>query len=100
MSTTRISRTSSRYKARVASAFRLAEIALRVAGLDPDDSDDDSDERVSYVKKVPGKGYCVKSKGNPDWSGGCYPTKAEAEKRLNQVEMFKHMKGKRKNKKK
>lgn len=45
---------------------------------------------VGYVKKIPGKGYCVKSKKNPDWNGGCYKTKAEAEKRLRQIEFFKH----------
>jgi len=83
----------SRDKSRIASAFRLPQIALQVAGLD------ESDERVSYIKKEPGKGYCVKSKDSPDWSGGCYPSKSEAQKRLNQVEMFKHMKGKKKKKK-
>lgn len=47
--------------------------------------------RVSYIKKEKGK-YCVKSEKNSDWNGGCYDTKAEAEHRLQQVEMFKHMK--------
>lgn len=45
---------------------------------------------TGVVRKEKGKGYCVKSEKNPDWSGGCYPTKGEAEKRLNQVEYFKH----------
>lgn len=49
-------------------------------------------EQTGVIKKIKGKGYCVKSPKNSDWSGGCYPTKAEAEKRLRQVEMFKHMK--------
>jgi hypothetical protein len=49
-------------------------------------------EQVGYIKHEKGKGYCVKSEKNSDWSGGCYPSKGEAEKRLNQVEMFKHMK--------
>ena len=49
-------------------------------------------EQVSYIKHEKGKGYCVKSPKNKDWNGGCYPSKGEAEKRLNQVEMFKHMK--------
>jgi hypothetical protein len=49
-------------------------------------------EQVGYVKHEKGKGYCVKSEKNPGWSGGCYGDKGEAEKRLNQVEMFKHMK--------
>jgi len=79
-----MSRASKEHRLRVASAFRLAEIALRVADLD---------ERIAYVKKTD-KGYCVKSKKNPGWSGGCYPTRPEAEKRLSEVEMFKHMKKK------
>jgi hypothetical protein len=49
-------------------------------------------EQVGYVKHEKGKGYCVKSEKNSDWSGGCYPSEGEAKKRLNQVEMFKHMK--------
>lgn len=47
--------------------------------------------RTSYIKKEKGK-YCVKSEKNPDWSGECYDTKSEAEERLKNVEMFKHMK--------
>lgn len=48
-------------------------------------------EDTSKIVKTPGKGYCVKSeKKNSDWSGGCYPSKGEAEKRLKQVEYFKH----------
>lgn len=43
-----------------------------------------------YIKEDSGK-YKVKSKNNPDWSGGTYDTKGKAEKRLQQVEMFKHM---------
>ncbi|HKZ42214.1 MAG TPA: hypothetical protein VJ044_14720, partial [Candidatus Hodarchaeales archaeon] len=42
------------------------------------------------IVKEKGK-YCVKSPKNPDWSGGCYDTKEEAEDRLDEVEMFKHM---------
>jgi len=49
-------------------------------------------EETGVVRKTPGKGYCVKSEKNPDWSGGCYPTKGEADDRLKQVEKFKHMK--------
>lgn len=49
-------------------------------------------EQQGYIKKTPGKGYCVKSEKNPDWSGGCYPSKGEAKDRLKQVEKFKHMK--------
>ena len=45
--------------------------------------------KTSYIKHEKGKGYCVKSEKNPDWSGGCFPTKGEAEKRLNEVEYFK-----------
>ena len=50
-------------------------------------------EETGVVRKTPGKGYCVKSEKNSDWSGGCYPTQGEANDRLKQVEKFKHMKG-------
>jgi len=46
-------------------------------------------EKESIIRKTPGKGYCVKSEKNSDWSGGCYPTKGEAEGRLKDVEYFK-----------
>jgi len=46
----------------------------------------------SYIKKLPSGKYEVKSEKNPDWSGGTYDTKAEAQKRLQQVEMFKSLK--------
>lgn len=36
-----------------------------------------------------GSQWCVESEDNPDWSGGCYPTKGEAESRLGEVEYFK-----------
>jgi hypothetical protein len=49
-------------------------------------------EETGFIKKTPGKGYCVKSEKNPEWSGGCYPSKSKAEERLLQVEKFKHMK--------
>jgi len=49
-------------------------------------------EETGVVRHEKGKGYCVKSEKNSDWSGGCYPSKGEAEKRLQQVEMFKHQK--------
>lgn len=62
--------------------FILIAAAMRISGI----------ENVSYVKKTPGKGFCVKSEHNPDWNGGCYPTKAEANKRLEQVEAAKHAK--------
>ena len=48
-------------------------------------------EETGVIRKTPGKGYCVKSEKNPDWSGGCYPSKGEAKERLKDVEMFKHM---------
>jgi len=47
---------------------------------------------MAVIKKEDGE-FCVKSPSNPDWNGGCYPTKGEAEKRLNQVEYFKDKKG-------
>jgi len=62
-------------------AFMVAASAHRIA----------SESHVSYIKKIKGK-YCVKSEHNPDWSGGCYDTKAEAEERLKQVEAIKHAK--------
>jgi hypothetical protein len=62
----------------------LLTIAARVAAS--------SVETTGVVKKTPGKGYCVKSEKNPDWSGGCYPTKAEADDRLGEVEAAKHAK--------
>lgn len=40
------------------------------------------------------KGYIVKSESGKNL-GGPYKTKAQAEKRLKQVEMFKHMKKKK-----
>ncbi len=43
----------------------------------------------SIIREEGGK-YCVRSEDNSDWSGGCYDLKAEAEKRLKQVEFFKH----------
>lgn len=78
-------------QASISKAFSLASIAMRIV---------ESAEHTSYIKKEKGKGYCVKSKDSPDWSGGCYPTKGEAKKRLQQVEMFKSMKKKGKKSKK
>jgi len=49
-----------------------------------------SSDYTAYIKKT-NKGYEVKSEKNPSWSGGTYKSKGEAEKRLQQVEMFKHM---------
>lgn len=45
--------------------------------------------RTAVIRKEKGK-YCVRSPNNPDWNGGCYDTKGEAEKRLSEVEYFKH----------
>jgi hypothetical protein len=70
-------------QASIQKAFSLANIAMRIVEA--------SEKRTAYIKKEKGK-WCVKSPNNPKWSGGCYDTKAEAEKRLGQVEMFKHMK--------
>ena len=50
-------------------------------------------EQTGVIRKTPGKEeYCVKSESNPYWSGGCYPSKAQAEKRLQTVEYWKHKK--------
>ncbi len=65
----------------------LVSIAARVAAASEEDG---PEVDTSVVRKTPGKGYCVKSEKNPDWNGGCFPSKGEAEKRLNQVEYFKH----------
>ncbi len=70
-------------RVRIASAFYLAEMAYRVARIGA------SGDRTAYIK---GK-WCVKSKSNPDWNGGCYDTKGEAKDRLKQVEAAKHAKG-------
>jgi len=50
---------------------------------------------VSKVIRKTKDGYVVLSEKGKKL-GGPYKTKAEAEKRLQQVEMFKHMKGKKK----
>jgi hypothetical protein len=84
--------------------MKLLRIAARVAQENPgalpaeappvvsQQTQEGQQEQVSYIKHEKGKGYCVKSPKNKDWSGGCYPSEGEAKKRLNQVEMFKHMK--------
>ena len=46
--------------------------------------------QVSYVSEEDNE-YCVKSEKNPDWSGGCYDMKPEADSRLKQVEVMKHI---------
>jgi len=43
---------------------------------------------VAVIRKEKGE-YCVRSPNNPDWNGGCYKSKAEAEARLKQIEFFK-----------
>jgi hypothetical protein len=58
-------------------------------------------DKIGYIKQVTIDGkkkYEVKSEKNPDWSGGIYDTRAAAKKRLAEVEMFKHMKGKKSSK--
>jgi hypothetical protein len=49
-------------------------------------------ERCRVIKKVKG-GYKVVSESTGKNLGGPYKTKAEAKKRLRQVEYFKHAKG-------
>lgn len=46
---------------------------------------------LSVIRKEKGE-YCVKSPNNPDWNGGCYKSKEDSEKRLQQVEFFKYKK--------
>ncbi len=48
-------------------------------------------KREAVIRKEKGE-YCVRSPDNADWNGGCYPSKGEAEKRLEQVEYFKSKK--------
>lgn len=49
-------------------------------------------ERTSIIRKTPDKQeWCVKSPDNPDWAGGCYPSKPEAEERLHQCEVMEHI---------
>jgi hypothetical protein len=43
---------------------------------------------LAVIRKEKGE-YCVRSPNNPDWNGGCYPNKGEAEERLKAVEYFK-----------
>lgn len=78
-------------KASISRAFNIANIAFRVAGLDETASEEEtsSQEQVGKIVKE-GDKWCVKSEHNSDWSGGCYDTKKKAEKRLRQVEYFKH----------
>lgn len=45
--------------------------------------------KLAIIRKEKGE-YCVESPNNPDWNGGCYPSKEKAEDRLKQVEYFKH----------
>jgi hypothetical protein len=45
-------------------------------------------EHIGVIRKEKGE-YCVRSPNNPDWNGGCYPSKDKAEDRLKQVEYFK-----------
>lgn len=45
--------------------------------------------KQAVIRKEKGE-YCVKSPNNPDWNGGCYPSKEKAEERLKAVEYFKH----------
>jgi len=51
----------------------------------------------AYIKPKKQKGktvYEVKSPKNDDWSGGTFSSKDKAKKRLQEIEMFKHMKKK------
>lgn len=44
---------------------------------------------IAYIKKV-GKEWCVKSEAGKPM--GCYPSRKQAEDRLKDIEMFRHMK--------
>ncbi|MFZ4795847.1 MAG: hypothetical protein ACOYMA_00040 [Bacteroidia bacterium] len=59
--------------------------------------------KEAYIQTIKSNGktkYVVKSEKNPDWKGGTYSSKSAAEKRLAEVEMFKHIKKRRDTKKK
>jgi hypothetical protein len=58
---------------------QVVDLARRVAQRHKD----------AVIRKEKGE-FCVRSPDNPSWSGGCYPTKSEAEARLKAVEYFKH----------
>jgi hypothetical protein len=55
----------------------------------PDFADFDYLKELAYIRKV-GSQYCVFSESGKKM--GCYKSRPAAEKRLKQVEMFKHMK--------
>ena len=58
--------------------------------------------KEAYIQPTKEKGktkYKVKSEKNPNWSGGVFSSPAAAKKRLAEVEMFKHMKKRKKTKK-
>jgi endogenous inhibitor of DNA gyrase (YacG/DUF329 family) len=48
--------------------------------------------KVAIIVEENGK-WCVRSPKNKNWNGGCYKSRAAAEKRLAEVERIKHMKG-------
>lgn len=59
--------------------------------------------KEAYIQSTKQDGktkYKVKSEKNPNWNGGIYSSRSAAEKRLAEVEMFKHMKKNRKKTKK
>lgn len=87
---------------------RKARIASMEENEQPDIKDDeDEDEElnaglpdevegemeVSGVIRKEGDEWCVRSPDNPNWNGGCYKSKEKAQKRLQQVEFFKHKGG-------
>ena len=67
--------------------MNLLQIAMRIA-----ENNIAQQEQVSKIVKTPDKNeWCVKSeKKDSNWSGGCYPSKSQAEDRLKTVEYFKH----------
>ena len=58
--------------------------------------------KEAYIQQTKSKGktkYVVRSEKSPNWHGGTYASRSEAEKRLAEVEMFKHIKKRKKTKK-
>lgn len=59
-------------------------------------------QKEAYIQTVKSKGktkYVVRSEKNPKWNGGTFSSREAAKKRLAEVEMFKHMKQRKKTRK-
>lgn len=78
----------------------IMNFLVKVAEINEEAVAEISKEAYISTSKSDGKTkYTVRSEKNPNWRGGTYSSRAAAEKRLAEVEMFKHMKKRRKTKK-